>query len=234
MMKVRFCSLGILVLLASMAATPPSVAGLDVDLGLSMSTGDDSRLFVNICARYFNHEPRFVEGWAVRYANPDDLAVAMFISQRSSRSPDVVFALRQQGMTWWDIGLRLGVPVNAWFVPVEHDPGPPYGKAYGYWKKHQRNPKYIVVLNDHDARNLVAVRMAHEYYAVPAEKAMQWRGSGRNVRDVMVWEYEQRHVRPRGASDEDWNHHGDRDDDHGKNGKHDKGGNSHGKGHSKG
>ncbi len=175
------------------ALAPAAHAGVDVDLGASFPVGDNGRLFFSISSRYFDYEPAVVEHWGVRYANPDDLAVSLFISRQCGRSPDVIFALRKQGLSWWDVGLRVGVPVDAWFVPVQHDPGPPYGKAYGHWRKHRENPKYMMVLGDADVRNLVAVRMAHEYYGVPVDDAMRWRASGRNVRDVMVQEYNTRH-----------------------------------------
>lgn len=207
------------------ALVPAARAGVDIDLGAGFPVGDNGRLFFHISSRYFDFEPTVVEHWGVRYTNPDDLAVSLFIARQSGRSPDVIFALRRQGLSWWDVGLRTGVPVDAWFVPVERDPGPPYGKAYGYWRKHRENPKYMVVLGDADARNLVAARMAHEYYGVPMDEAMRWRASHRNVRDIMVREYDTRHGRKGGDNDQG--------DDRGKGGR----GNEkhgHGKGHGKG
>lgn len=209
-------------------------AGVDVDLGASIPLGDNGHLFVNIASRCYDMEPQVVQHWAVRYDNPDDLAVALFLSNSSHRSPDVIFALRHQGLSWWDVGLRVGVPVDAWYVPVQRDPGPPYGRAYGYWRKHQQNPKYIVVLKDADARNLVALRMAHDYYGVPPDQAMTWRTSSHDVRTMMVDEYHKRHAPPgHGGKHEDRQG----DDDHGKHQGKDHGngngkGNGHGKGHS--
>jgi hypothetical protein len=84
------------------------------------------------------------------------------------------------------------VPVDVWFVPVRRDPGPPYGKAYGHWKKHHKNPS-AVRLTDADVGNLVAVRMLHEYYSVSVEVAMEWRSSGRPLSALMSDEYEKRH-----------------------------------------
>ncbi len=89
--------------------------------------------------------------------------------------------------------MQYGIPVDAYFVTVKRDPGPPYGKAYGYWKKHKHDRGTKMVLADVDVRNLVAVRMAHEYYGVPVEVAMEWRSGGRNLADVMSDEYQKRH-----------------------------------------
>ena len=208
------------------AVLPAAHAGIDVDLGASFPIGDNGRLFFNISSRYFGYEPMVVEHWGVRYTNPDDLAVSLFISRQCGRSPDVIFALRRQGLSWWDVGLRTGVPMDAWFVPVQRDPGPPYGKAYGHWRKHRENPKYMVVLGDADLRNLVAVRMAHEYYGVPVDDAMRWRASGSSVREVMVREYNVRHGKQGGEKE-----HGEKGEKHGHgqgNGKNDHG---NGQGH---
>ena len=72
------------------------------------------------------------------------------------------------------------------------------------------------MLSDLDARNLVAVRMVHEYYGVSVETAMQWRSSGSDLRVLMTNEYQKRHGKGHAKS------HGKR---HGK---------RHGKGHGKG
>ncbi|HKI84889.1 MAG TPA: hypothetical protein VKA63_11220, partial [Candidatus Krumholzibacteria bacterium] len=103
------------------------------------------------------------------------------------------------GLSWWDVSVRLGVQPDVWFVPVQHDPGPPYGKAYGYYKKHGHNTAKMQ-LSDADLRNLVAVRMLHDYYGVSAEVAMDWRSSGRSLREIMANEYRARHGKSQHAS----------------------------------
>ena len=90
--------------------------------------------------------------------------------------------------------------MDRWFVRVKEDPGPPYGKAYGHWKKHRKNPQ-AMTLSDDDARNMVAVRMINEYYDVSVEVAMDWRLSGRDLPTLMATEYEKRHgKKPAAAS----------------------------------
>jgi hypothetical protein len=212
-MRGRAVSAGLLsaaLCLLGTALAPQARAGVDVDLGASIPVGDNGRLFFQISSRYFDMDLPVVEHWGVRYTNPDDLAVALFIAQRSGRSPDVVFALRRQGLSWWDVSLRTGIPVDAWFLPVEHDPGPPYGNAYGHWKKHRENPKHMVVLTDAEARHLVAARMGHEYYGVPVDEAMRWSASGHSVRYVIVREYDNRHGTKHAEND----HDGDKDRGH--------------------
>jgi hypothetical protein len=173
-----------------LACAQPAQAGLDVALGAHVQVGDDTDLFLNISSRYFNRDSRVVTDMDRRYSNPDDLSVALFLTNRTRRDPAEIWRLRERGQTWWEIGLRFGVPADAWFVPVRRQPGPPYGKAYGHWKN-GKNSTYR--MTDADARNLVAVRMIHEYYGVPVDVAMDWRASGQSVRTLMTREYRQRH-----------------------------------------
>jgi hypothetical protein len=187
------------VLLAGSAAGP-ATAGLDVDLGAAVRIGDDTDLYFAISSRYFDRDRREVEHWGGRSDNLDDLAVALFIAGRSGRSPDFLLSLRRDGLSWWEIGIRVGLPVDAWFVPVDRDPGPPYGNAYGHWKHHKKKSESKksrsgYVLTDADARNLVAVRMIHDYYGVSVEVAMEWRSSGRELRVLLAEEYQRRHGR---------------------------------------
>jgi hypothetical protein len=171
----------------------PADAGIDIDLGASVRVNDDTDLYFGISSRYFDRDRDVVRHWGSRYRDPDDLAVALFISRHSGRSLDAIFTLRRGGSTWWDISVRYGMRPDVWFVPVRRDPGPPYGNAYGYWKKHKHDRRHAIVLSDVDARNLVAVRMVHEYYGVSVETAMQWRSGGRAVSVLLTDEYHKRH-----------------------------------------
>lgn len=173
---------------------PFAEAGVDVSFGASVPLGDDGNLFFSISSRYFERDVRVVEDYGRRYfPDPDDLAVALHLSRHCRRGVEFFAGLRREGLGWFEISRRCDVPVDVWFVPVARDPGPPYGRAYGHWKKHRRDPSSRVVLTDADIRHLVAVRMASEYYGVPVETAMQWRREGRDVRSVMVGEYRKRH-----------------------------------------
>jgi hypothetical protein len=125
-------------------------------------------------------------------------------------------------MSWFDVGVRVGVPVDAWYVPVTVEPGPPYGKAYGYWRKHKKDPHYAVRLSDRQCRDLVAVRMAHDYYGVSPQVAMDWRRNGTKVNVIMTREYRARH---HGAGSGEQDH----DDENGDGGH----GHAHGRGHDK-
>lgn len=199
-------------LLVAAAAALPIHAGYDIDFGASIRNGDVKDLYLAISSRYFERDRPMVERWSAQYDNPDDLAICLFISKYASRSPEMVSDLRRMGLSWWAISMRLGVPPDAWFVPTSRKPGPPYGKAYGYWKKHRRQPS-AMRLTDQDLRNLIAVRVIRDYYAVSVEVAMEWRASGRDLPSLMADEYGRRHGgnrnHRRGDDDESDDHSSD-------------------------
>ncbi|HJQ98518.1 MAG TPA: hypothetical protein VJ826_09395 [Candidatus Polarisedimenticolaceae bacterium] len=202
MRKILFAAL-------ALALITEAKAGMDVAFGARVPIGDDGSLFVNISSRYFERDPSVIQSWGRRFESPDDLAVFFWITETSRKNADFVFALRRQGLPWFEVATRCGVPVDAWYVKVPVDPGPPYGKAYGHWRKHQRDPEYRVKLTDRQTRDLVAVRFCHEYYRVPVETAMDWRRNGEDVRMITTRQYKERHGKHgRDRDDDDQGHHG--------------------------
>jgi len=187
-----FSTVSLIVLISALAA-PASRAGVDVSFGVNAPVGNDGNLFFSISSRYFDRQPQVVQNWGLRYPNPDDLAVFLQICAQSRQAPEVVFNYRSQGLSWYDVGLRVGLPVEVWYVPVVVDPGWPYATPYKRYKKHKHDREYVVRLSDRQVRDLVAVRMAHEYYGVAPEVAMDWRRGGSNVEVIMTREYHSRH-----------------------------------------
>jgi hypothetical protein len=182
--------------LAAFSAVAPVRAGRDVDFGANAGVGD-ANVFFSISSRYFDRDVRVVQDWNRRFPQPDDLAVALHLARHCDRGPEFFASLRRAGVGWFEISNRCNVAPDVFFVDVDREPGPPYGKAYGYWKKHKRDPKARFVLTDRQVRDLVAVRMAHEYYGVPVNVAMDWRRGGRDVGFVMVSQYHARHGKGR-------------------------------------
>lgn len=182
-----------LVLLTGLAAGGPAHAGVDMDFGANVRLGDDTDLFLAISSRYFDREPAYVRDCRARYRDPDDCAVALFLISRARCEPEVVFRLRSGGLSWWAIGVQLGVPVDTWFVPVSYSPGPPYGKAYGHWRRYRHDHRHHFTLSDREARDLVVLRMAHEYYGADPRDVMRWRTGHRNIESLMSREYRRRH-----------------------------------------
>jgi len=192
-MNARTSCMIVTLLVGLAIPSAPAYGGLDIDLGATVQIGNDTSLYIAISSRYFDQDRGAVERLGIRFDNPDDLAVCLFIARHSGRSGEQIYFLRKGGMSWWEISARLDLRPEIWFVAVERDPGPPYGKAYGYRNKQRKNRDYVWRLTDGEIRDLVAVRMIHEYYSMPVEAAMEIRATGKSLTLLMTEEYARRH-----------------------------------------
>jgi hypothetical protein len=61
-----------------------------------------------------------------------------------------------------------------YYVPVAVRSGPPYGRAYGHYKK-PRKEWNTIVLTDADVVNLVELRFISEHYHVAPERVIDLR-----------------------------------------------------------
>jgi hypothetical protein len=109
----------------------------------------------------------------------DEIPVALFIAQQARVAPSAVVDLRLRGKSWWDISVHFGISPEVYYIPVAIAPGPPYGKAYGHFKK----PKHqwrTIVLADPDLINMVNLRFLSGYHHVAPERVIELRGGNRD------------------------------------------------------
>lgn len=141
-----------------------------------------------VYSEYYRVQPVVIERIGRRGIHDDDAATVLFLAQRAQVSPDLIVDWRLGGASWMAITLRLGLQPDIYYVavPATTRVGPPYGKAYGYWRKRERER---VVLTDADVVNLVHLRIVSEYYGYPAETVMKWREDGQSFQDIVVREH---------------------------------------------
>jgi hypothetical protein len=166
-------------------------------------------------SNYYHVPQREVVVIRERRIRDEELPVVLFIAQRARVTPATIVDMRLRGMSWWDISVRYGIRPEVYYVPVAVAPGPPYGKAWGHYKKSRKHWDTIVLADD-DVVNLVHVRFLSDYYGVPPDRVIEVRG---HHPDFVAVNYEV----ARGRSD---HHH---DNDQGEGG----GGNGKGKGKGK-
>ena len=208
-------------------ASAASVSAQNVSTGISIADGELRSFYFAIGDYYRVPESRVVY---VRqhYRIPDEeVPVVFFLASRAHVDPSVIIDLRlRQRMSWLNITLHYGLTPEIYYVPVQRV-GPPYGKAYGYYKKHGKDYKKVR-LADADVVNLVNLRFISEYHGVAAEVVMDRRGRGERFVVMNNHYYKEKGKK----------HHGD---DRGKGkgkddrwDKHDKGHKGKEKGHGKG
>ncbi len=173
-----------------------------VDLGLSV--GDEGLngfyLAVGDYYRVPQSEVVVVRDHHVPYY---DTPVVFFLAQRAHVAPATIIDLRLRGLSWMDITLHYGLSPEIYYVPVTYVPGPPYGKAYGYYKKLPRKRWKEIRLHDDDVVNLVNLGFISNHYHYKPEEVIRIRSKGKEfvaVHDELR----------RGNKGKDWKHEGDR------------------------
>ena len=170
----RQAIVGCLIILASNFTARPAAAQTAVSVNARV--GD----FHVAVANYYHVPEREVVVVRERHISDDDLPVVFFIAREAHVPPARVIALRQQGRSWWNISVGFGLRPDVYYVPVAYAPGPPYGHAYGHYKK-PKSQWNTIVLRDDDVVNMVHLRFLSEHYGIPPQQVMEARGRNSHV-----------------------------------------------------
>jgi hypothetical protein len=138
---------------------------------VSASVGD----FHVAVSNYYHVPEREVIVVRERRIPDEELPVVFFIAERAHVPAARIVDMRLHGASWWDISVRYGLGADVYYVPVTvvHS-GPPYGRAYGHYKKPKKQWNTIV-LTDADIVNLVELRFMSEHYHVAPERIVELR-----------------------------------------------------------
>ncbi len=183
-MKKIFFSLAVILLVLGFV---PALAQ-KVDAGVSIADGE-LRSFYFAISDYYRVPERNVIEIRERYRLRDDeLPVVFFLAARARVAPSVIIDLRLGGRSWLDITFHYGLTPDIFYVPVKvKNIGPPYGNAYGYYKKYRPTKDWKkIALTDREVMDLVDLRFVSEYHKIPPEEVMQMRGSGKSFVGIHV------------------------------------------------
>jgi len=137
---------------------------------VSASIGD----FHVAVSNYYHVPEREVVVVRERRIPEEELPVVFFIAERAHVAPATIVDMRLRGRSWWDISVHYGMHADVYYVPMAVRTGPPYGKAYGHYKKPKKEWNTIV-LSDPDIVNLVELRFMSEHYHVAPERIVEMR-----------------------------------------------------------
>lgn len=158
-------------------ASAPAVAGFEF-LFESAKVSGDQQLFLHLAVGDSGIPRQVIEPVLPRFRSVnDDLPVALFLARTSGRPLAKIVAFRSDGMSWSAIFLNVGVPVETLFVGLDRDPGPPYGKAWGYWKKHGRGARF----SDREIVSLVGLQVGHRITGRPTYEIARSGAAGRSL-----------------------------------------------------
>jgi hypothetical protein len=177
-----------------LAAGGTARASVAFDVAVGMNVNEDTRIFLNVSNQVWHPaSPAYIQ--ECRYP-ADDFPVVGFLAYHSHRSPQFILHLRSEGYPWYEIFYRLNVDPGVLFVGIDHDPGPPYGKAWGYWKKNRHaggHPR--VRFSDRDVVGLVKVQTASRHFGASPYAVMESQREGRRVEVYTASRWRDKHGR---------------------------------------
>ena len=154
-----------------------------VNAGVSMGPEGVQGFYFAI-GQYYHVPEREVIVVHERQIPDEEVPVVFFIARKAHVAPSAVMDLRLAGKSWWDITIHYGLGPEIFYVPVEVDPGPPYGRAYGYYKHHPRKQWRSVVLTDPEVIDFVNLRFTSDHYGYRPEEVIRMRSGGRSFVDI--------------------------------------------------
>jgi len=167
---------------------------VSLDFLWSPDQGDDTQVYLHVSNMAYQPPREQVRAVYPRLPNPEsDFPVLLFLASEARVGLAVVWDLKAKGLTWFQVMARLNIPPERVFVELPRDPGPPYGKAYGHWKKH---PKEKVSLTDDDVFYWVNIRTQAKYFGVEPAVVVQWRESGKTWKAVAASEFREKKGKP--------------------------------------
>lgn len=150
-----------------------------VDIGLSIGE-EGLRGFYLAVGDYFRVPQHDVIIIRERHIPDEEIPVVLFLAKKAHVAPATIIDLKLRGKTWMDITLHFGLSPEIFYVPVKAVVvGPPYGKAYGYYKNKPKKEWKKIVLSDDDVVNLVNLKFISEYHRYSPEKVIKMREEGR-------------------------------------------------------
>lgn len=169
----------------------PVISSAGYEFNLSVSEEESGFSFS--VSNYYRVPEKEVIIIRERGIDEEELPVVFFIAKRARVSPDVIIKMRLSGYSWMDISLHFGIGAEVYYVPVQETViiGPPYGKAYGYYKKYPRHKWHMIRLEDDDIVNLVNLRFISEYHGIPPSEVIKLKKEGKKF-VVMDKEFKER------------------------------------------
>lgn len=154
----------------------PATAG--VDIGLSIDE-DGIKGFYLAIGEHYTVPQKKIE--VVRKQNiPDDeLSVVFFLARHADCSPDLIVKMRLGGKSWMDIAIHFGLNADLFYVPLK-DPGPPYGKAWGHYKKNKKGKRKAIRLTDTEIVAFVNLKFISQHYGHSPDEVAKMRSAGKS------------------------------------------------------
>jgi hypothetical protein len=173
-MKMKFTRLIALQLACLWAAFP---ARAELNFGVSLNSEGAGNFYLNV-GNYYQVPQERVLFVRDRQIPDEEIPVVFFLASRAGVGPEIIIEKRLAGRSWMEIALFYRLDPGIFYVPLRGEPGPPYGRAYGYYKRQHKNQWNKIRLADADIVNFVNLRFLSEHYGYSPEQIVKFRGQG--------------------------------------------------------
>jgi hypothetical protein len=109
----------------------------------------------------------------------DEIPVVFFLARRAHARPEAIVEMRLAGQSWMEITLHYHLRPDIFYVALNGDPGPEYGRAYGYWRQPRKEWKKIR-LSDDDIVKMVNLQFVSNHYRIKPDEVVRLRGEQGN------------------------------------------------------
>ena len=146
---------------------------------------------LHLSAQFLKIDAPRLPGLSAQVKAPEiDLPIALWISSRAHVTPEVVIQAHIGGLDWLSVFTKFRVPVETIIVPVQSK-CPPYGKAWGYRRKH--GGATAVRFTDMELAEFVHVRAINGMYGTPFTEIVTNRCAGRDMGYIIGNAHEKKH-----------------------------------------
>jgi hypothetical protein len=152
-------------------------AGGSVGAGAGDRDAEVRTFHAAVCAHYGVPDEKVVV-IRKRGISDDHLPVVFFVAERAKVQPEVIVELRLHGKSWIDICTRFGITGEVFCVTVAGTYGPPYGKAFGYYRNRPRHEWVALKLTDDEIVGLVNVKLLSARSGLSPDEVMKLRKDG--------------------------------------------------------
>lgn len=170
-------------LLFALIVSPALAHAIDFGFGLQVDDEGRKSFYLAVSSHYQVPEKEIVVVRERRVPD-EEMPVVFFLASRLNVSPKTIIDLRLGGKSWMDITFQYGKTAEIFYVPVENVSGPPYGHAYGHFKKRSKNKWNEIRLSDDDIVNFVNLKFISDHYGWTPDEVVKMRQNGKDFVDI--------------------------------------------------
>ncbi len=150
------------------------VARADGTAGVSIGPGGVQGFYFAI-GEHFKVPEKEILVIKEKHIPDEEIPIVFYLARRATVAPDAVLKLRLEGKSWMAITAHFRLSAEIFYVPAIHVDGPPYGHAYGHFKKKKREEWRTIELADAEIVNLVNLKFISEHHGLSPDEIIKMR-----------------------------------------------------------